>query len=109
MPQTVYQTLMQKYEAERAQKAAMIPELEEKIRKQLANRNEMDHWAEIIHRYTEITDLDETILFELVDHIEVGESVRNGPLRFCDVKVYYRYAGNVDAAVKAEARHETAV
>ena len=109
VPQTVFQTLMQKYEAEHAQKVSMIPELEKKIRKQLENRNEADRWAEIIRRYTEITDLDETILFELVDHIEVGESVRNGPLRYCDVKVYYRYVGNVDAAIKAEAQHETAV
>lgn len=109
VPQTVFQTLMQKYETERAQSAAKIPELEKKIRKQLETLNEAEHWAEIIRHYTEITDLDEAILFELVDHIEVGESVRKGPLRYCDVKVYYRYVGNVDAAIKAEAQHETAV
>ena len=109
VPQTVFQALMQKYETERAQSAAKIPELEKKIRKQLETLNEAEHWAEIIRHYTEITDLDEAILFELVDHIEVGESVRKGLLRYCDVKVYYRYVGNVDAAIKAEAQHETAV
>ena len=53
-------------------------------------------------RYTEITELDETILFELVDRIEVGDTqVINGQ-RICDIKVYYRYVGNVDEALAEE-------
>ena len=32
VPQTVFQTLMQKYETERAQKSALLPELERKVR-----------------------------------------------------------------------------
>ena len=109
IPQTVFQTLMQKYEAERAQKAAAIPELEQKVRAQRENRHDADRWAEIIRRYTEITELDETILFELVDRIEVGEAERRGSVRIRDVKVYYRYVGNVDEAVNAEVQHDEAV
>ena len=56
----------------------------------------------IIRRYTEITELDETILFELVDRIEVGEARKEGNLRICDIKVFYRYVGNVDDALVAE-------
>ena len=40
VPQTVFQTLMHKYETERAQKAASLPELEQKVKAQLENRNE---------------------------------------------------------------------
>ena len=50
-------------------------------------------------RYTEITELDESILFELVDRIEVGETKKVGGQRVCDLRVYYRYVGNVDAAL----------
>ena len=53
-------------------------------------------WANIIQRYTEITELDESILFELVDRIEVGEPQRRGSIRIQDVKVRYRYVGVVD-------------
>ena len=104
IPQTVFQTLMSKYETERAQKAESLTELEQKARTQLAARQEAGHWAEIIRQYTEITELDETILFALVDRIEVGEAVRRGPMRVCDVKVFYRYVGNVDEVVPQEGR-----
>lgn len=104
IPQTVFQTLMSKYETERAQKAGALTELEQKAKTQLAARQEAGHWAEIIRQYTEITELDETILFALVDRIEVGEAIRRGPMRVCDVKVFYRYVGNVDAALSQEGR-----
>ena len=99
VPQTVFQTLMKTYEAERAQKAAILPELEQKAKAQQENRNAVDRWLEIIRRYTEITELDETILFELVDRIEVGEAKRENGVRICDIRVFYRYVGNVDDAL----------
>lgn len=102
VPPTIFQTLMQKYETERAQKAAALPELEGKAKAQQESRNAADHWVEIIRRYTEITELDETILFELVDRIEVGEARKEGKNRICDIKVYYRYVGNVDDVLAAE-------
>ena len=78
---------------------AMLAELEQKARTQLAARQEAGHWAEIIRQYTEITELDETILFALVDRIEVGETTKQGNTRTCEVKVFYRYVGNVDAVM----------
>lgn len=104
VPQTVFQTLMKKYEMKRAQKAAAIPELERKVRTQMGNRHDADRWAEIIRRYTEITELDETILFELVDRIEVGEAQKVGKTRMQDVKVFYRYVGCVDGVMPQERR-----
>lgn len=104
VPQTVFQTLMKKYEAERAEKAAALPELERKVREQRENRQDAGRWTDIISRYTEITALDETILFELVDRIEVGDTKLIDGQRTCDIKVYYRYVGNVDAAVELERR-----
>ncbi len=102
IPQTVFQTLMQKYEAERAEKASAIPELEQKVRAQLENRQDANRWMEVIRRYTEITVLDESILFELVDRIEVGEARKVNGQRICDVKVVYRYVGSVDDALAQE-------
>lgn len=102
IPQTVFQTLMRKYETERAEKASAIPELEQKVRAQLENRQDANRWMEAIRRYTEITVLDESILFELVDRIEVGEARKVNGQRICDVKVVYRYVGSVDDALSQE-------
>lgn len=102
IPQTVFQTLMQKYETERAQKAAALPELERNVREQLEQRQDVERWANIIQQYTKITELDESILFELVNRIEVGEPQRRGSVRIQDVKVCYRYVGFVDEMLTEE-------
>ena len=104
VPQSVFQTLMQTYETERAQKAAALPELERNVREQLSQHQNVERWADIIQQYTEITTLDESVLFELVDRIEVGEPQRRGSIRFQDVKVRYRYVGIVDDTVSEEGR-----
>lgn len=106
IPQTVFQALMRKYEAERAEKTGQLPELERKVRDHIGNRQDAGQWTELIRRYTEITELDETILFELVDRIEVGDTRKEKGLRVCDIKVYYRYVGNVDDALKKEGRDQ---
>ena len=64
----------------------------------------MERWADIIRQYTEITALDESILFELVDRIEVGEPERRGRVRIQDVKIRYRYVGFVDDVLQEERR-----
>ena len=104
VPQPIFQTLMSKYETERARKAAVLPELEQKVRTQLEACHDANHWAVLIRRYTEISELDETILFALVDRIEIGETKKTGSMRICDVKVFYRYVGNVDEALTSENR-----
>lgn len=74
VPPPVFQTLMKKYEAERAEKAAALLELESKVRVQRETAQDTGRWLDIISRYTEIKELDESILFELVDRIEVGDN-----------------------------------
>ena len=106
VPQSVFQTLIRKYETERAKKAAALPELELKLKAHMENRQDAGRWTEIIRQYTEITKLDESMLFALVDRIEVGEAQKVKGVRVRDVKVYYRYVGNVDDAVAEERREQ---
>ncbi len=106
IPESVFTTLMQKYEAERSEKSTALPELQAKLISHSDNRADAQKWAEIIRQYTEITLLDESILFELVERIEVGEAKKIDGQRICDIKIYYRFVGNVDDAVVSEARDE---
>ena len=109
IPASVFQTLMQRYETERAQKAAAIPDLERKVQEQRMKQNDASRWANLIQKYSELTELDETILLELVERIEIGETQIQNGIRFRDVKVFYRYVGNVDEAMDKAAQHEAAV
>ena len=101
--------LMQKYEKERTQKAALVPELERKVHEQRTWKDDSERWVSLIQKYTEGTELDETILLELVERIEVGESQIQNCVRVRDVKVFYRYVGNVDAAMNPEVQHDETV
>ncbi|MCD7968467.1 MAG: recombinase family protein [Clostridiaceae bacterium] len=109
VPQTVFQTLMKKYEAERAEKVAALPELEHKVREQRENQQDVGRWTDIIRRYTELTELDETILLELVNRIEVGDTQIIDGQRVRDIRVFYRYVGNVDEAVAQEKQYADAI
>ncbi|MBM6723624.1 recombinase family protein [Pseudoflavonifractor phocaeensis] len=106
IPQTAFQTLMRKYEQERAEKAEALPELERKVKAHRGNQQDASRWAGIIKRYTEVTELDDAMLLALVDRIEVGETKRVHGVKVCDVKVYYRYVGNVDDALAQERREQ---
>ncbi|MCC8156122.1 MAG: recombinase family protein [Oscillospiraceae bacterium] len=109
VPQTVFQTLMKKYEAERAEKVAALPELEHKVREQRENQQDVGRWTDIIRRYTELTELDEAILLELVNRIEVGDTQIIDGQRVQDIRVFYRYVGNVDEAVAQEKQYADAI
>ncbi len=106
IPESVFTTLMQKYESERSEKSTALPELQVKLKSHSDNRADAQKWAEIIRQYTEITALDEAILFELVERIEVGNTIVIDGQRVCDVKVVYRFVGYVDDATKSEAQNE---
>lgn len=84
----------------------MVPDLERKVKVHLENRVDADRWLDLIRRYTELSELDETILFELVDRIEVGEAQKINGQRVCDIKVHYRYVGYVDTALAQEGRQD---
>ena len=109
VPQSVFSMLMQKYEKERTQKAALVPALERKVHEQRTWKDDSERWVSLIQKYTEGTELDETILLELVERIEVGESQIQNCVRVRDVKVFYRYVGNVDAAMNPEVQHDETV
>ena len=64
---------MQKYEAEREEKARAIPALEEKVRAGRENIEGVSQWMRHIRQYTRLEALNEGILIELVERIEVGE------------------------------------
>ena len=77
IPQTVFQTLMHKYETERVQKAAVLPELERKAQEQLAHHQDVDRWISIIQQYTEIAALDESVRHGEAVPVFAGASCNN--------------------------------
>jgi DNA invertase Pin-like site-specific DNA recombinase len=99
VPEAVFATLMKKYETQQAELAASIPDLKDKIHNGRECFDNTAAWIRHIRKYTAIESVDEAILIELVERIDVSEpQTVNGEV-VCDIKIVYRYVGDVDDAV----------
>lgn len=101
VPESVFATLMKKYETQQAELAAAIPELGDKIQNGRLCIDSTATWITHIKKYAAIETVDEAILIELVECINVGEPKMEDGELFCDVKIIYRYVGCVDEVIEA--------
>jgi DNA invertase Pin-like site-specific DNA recombinase len=100
LPETVFATLMKKYESQQTELNAQIPLLSEKIGGSRKCADDTALWITHIKKYFDLQAADSSVFVELIDHVEVGEPHKENGVTVCDVKVIYRYVGNVDAAVE---------
>lgn len=100
LSETVFATLMQKYELDQNKLTAGIAELQEKIQTGRQSAGDANMWIKHIKKYVALKAVDEAILVELVEHIEVGDSYKENGKTIRDISVVYRYVGNVDNAVE---------
>ena len=100
LPETVFATLMQKYETQQTELNAQIPALREKIRRNRQCAEDTAMWIRHIRKYTGLETADEAVMVELVERVEVGEAKKIDGVTVRDIRVVYRYVGNVDEAVQ---------
>lgn len=91
--QEVFKMLMDGYEAEWTEKSAVLPKLRQRAA-QLENGRDAAYWAELLRRFMAVEELDESLLFELIDRIEVGAVKKQDSSRSCDIRIVYRCAYN---------------
>lgn len=90
-----FSVLMQKNEQERLAKAERLDALLSEISKAEQTEADIQSWTAIVRKYLHLEALDRNVVDELIDHIEVGErAVVNGQ-RTRDIKVFYRFVGNI--------------
>ncbi|MDD4493877.1 MAG: DUF4368 domain-containing protein [Eubacteriales bacterium] len=108
LPETIFATLMQKYEIQQSELNAQIPVLRDKIQ---TNRQCVEGaavWIRHIKKYTTLEEADASVFVELVERVEVGEAYKEDGKTIRDIKVIYRYVGNVDEAMTAVAKEVSA-
>ena len=52
-------------------------------------------WASIIKKYLDLQELDRETVDELIDHIEIGERTIIDGQKQQDIKIFYRFVGEV--------------
>lgn len=90
-----FSMLMQKGEMERLQEEAHLEKLVSITQQQEQETANMQHWADIIRRHLHIRELNRETVDELIDHIEIGERIDVDGKRVREIKIFYRFVGDI--------------
>jgi hypothetical protein len=88
--------LIAKNEQERLIKAERLDALLSEVKKSDQDEADIQSWAAMIRKYLNLQELDRETIDELIDHIEIGERTVVDGKRRQDVKVFYRFVGQVN-------------
>jgi len=90
-----FSVLMQKSEQERLHKTERLDALLSETQQQEQEAAAMQRWSALIRKQLHIRELDRDTVDELIDRIEVGESAVVDGKRVRDIRIFYRFIGNV--------------
>ena len=90
---------MQQYEKEQITLNSLIPVLRDRIQDSRKCVEGTAAWIRHIKKYTKLEAADASVFVELVERVEVGESHKENGKTVRDIKVVYRYVGDVDEAM----------
>jgi hypothetical protein len=102
VPEDMFKRYIAKYEAERVDRLQYVQTLEKRIAAIKQDIGNAETWANLIKRYTEIETLDSETLVLLIDKVIVGEVQVASKERIRDVKIIYRYVGDLDGLLPDE-------
>lgn len=88
-----FSVLIQKSEQERLEKLERMNQLQEEINQYEQRNTDLQKWADMIHKYLDLQELDRDIVDELIDYIEIGERTIIDGKRHQDIKIHYRFVG----------------
>ena len=96
VPESVCINLLNKYEAERAEKLEHKKEISMKLAASEANEKSVDDWLDMIQDYAQLEELDRATLVRLIQKIEIGEKREvDGHIKR-DINIYYNFVGFVE-------------
>ena len=93
--EATFTVLMQKSEQERLQKAERLEALLAEARQCEQEAANIQSWAAIVRKHLHTQELDRMMVDELIDHIEVGERIVTDGCKYRDIKIFYRFVGQI--------------
>lgn len=90
-----FAVLLEKTEQERRQRTDRLDTLLAEIREYEQSAADIQSWAAVVRKHLHIRELDRETVDELIDRIEVGEKTVIDGKNVRDIKIYYRFVGNI--------------
>ena len=97
IPEAVCVQLMNRYEAERADKLEQRAHLSGELEAYQQETDDVQQWMKLIREYAKLEELDRPTLLRLIKRIEVGEKKVEDGCTVRDIKIHYNFVGYIEA------------
>ena len=97
----IFEALMEKNELARQNRQAQLDETATRLADIKHNSLCVSQWVALIKKHSQITTLTRADVNELIERIEVGESDYSSGKRVQELRIYWRFAGQVDCGAAA--------
>ncbi len=90
-----FAVLLEKTEQERRRRTDRLDTLLAEVRQYEQSAADIQSWAAVVRKHLHIRELDRETVDGLIDRIEVGEKTVIDGKNVRDIKIYYRFVGNI--------------
>lgn len=105
IPEEICVRLMAGYQTEQGEKRAQLESVEKKLEEYRKVQEDVREWAALIRSYRDADILDRDMLLRLVDRIEVGETRMVDGEKEREVRICYKFVGDIgECSVSAASR-----
>jgi hypothetical protein len=94
--------LLADYETEQNELELSVETLEKSLNEYRENVNNADKFIELVHKYTDFTELTTPMIHEFVEKIVVHEADKSTGDRIQQIDIYLKYVGKLDISPKPE-------
>ena len=91
-----FEMLLADYETEQSELELSVDTLEKALADYQENADNVDKFIELVHRYTDFTELTTPMIHEFVDKIVVHEADKSSGDRIQQIDIYLKYVGKLD-------------
>ena len=91
-----FEMLLADYETEQSELELSVDALEKALNDYQDNADNVDKFIELVHRYTDFTELTTPMIHEFVDKIVVHEADKSTGDRIQQIDIYLKYVGRLD-------------
>lgn len=91
-----FEMLLADYEAEQSELELSVDTIERALNAYQENADNVDKFIELVHKYTDFTELTTPIIHEFVDKIVVHEADKSTGDRIQQIDIYLKYVGKLD-------------
>ena len=95
-----FEMLLEEYEKEHTNLEESVSNLKNELVSYEEDSNRVDKFIELVHKYTDFTELTTPMLHEFVEMIVVHEADKSSGVRMQQINIYLKYVGKLDAPMK---------